>query len=235
MQEALKAVDLGVAAAGTELKAATKAGQSVVKLELILTGSGTADPKPVLRSLASSHSRKGVKPLLSTSTKAAQADQEVTPSAVGGNLLLAKSPLMQKLAQRAIENEQAALAEGRLTNRNGIAYGFVPNAYVEAEDGVDANGAQEPAAPQVQLKVTCSDVADEEHAFSKVVGNFVANAQQQKAEITKRAYQTQQSVKGLALLLGEPPDSEASALLGSILTLADSFDVAFAKIAECAK
>lgn len=235
MQEALKAVDLGVAAAGTELKAATKAGQSVVKLELILTGSGTAESKPGLRSLVSSHSRKGMKPPPSTSTKTAPADQEIAPSVVGGNLLLAKSPLMQRLAQRAIENEQAALAEGRLTNRNGIAYGFVPNAYIEAEDGVNATGAQESAAPQVQLKVTCSDVADEEHAFSKVVGSFVANAQQQKAEITKRAYRTQQSVQGLASLLGEPPDSEASALLGSILALADNFDVAFAKIAGCAK
>ena len=57
----------------------------------------------------------------------------------------------------------------------------------------------------------------------------MVNAQKQIAEITKQAYWTQQSVKGLALLLGEPSDSKVSAWLDSILALTDDFNVAFAK------
>ena len=57
--------------------------------------------------------------------------------------------------------------------------------------------------------------------------------QKQKAETTKRAYRTQQSVKGLVLLLGEPSDSGVSALLDSTLALADNFDVASVKLAGC--
>ena len=237
MQEALKAVDLGVAAAGTELKAAAKAGRHVVKMELTLAGTGTAsaEAKPGLRSLASNHSRKGMGANLGSSANAAAANQAPAPTSVSGNLLLAKNPVMQKLAQKAIENEQAALAEGRMTNRNGIAYGFVPNVVVEEDASLSVDGVQESAGPQVQVQLTASDVADDENEFSKVVGAFVANAQQQKAEISKRAYRTQQSVKSLALLLGEAPDSEASVLLGSIIAIADSFDAAFAKIAGCAK
>lgn len=233
MQEALKAVDLGVAAAGTEHKAAAKAGRHVVKLELTLTGSGNApaEAHPGLRSLNSSHSRKGMGANLGAPHQAAGGQ-----ASVSGNLLLAKNPVMQKLAQKAIENEQAALAEGRMTNRNGIAFGYVPNAVTEEEDSAEGvSGAQEAAGPQVQVQLTASDVADDENEFSKVVGAFVANAQQQKAEISKRAYRTQQSVKSLALLLGEPPDSDASVLLGSVIAIADSFDTAFATIAGCAK
>lgn len=235
MQEALKAVDLGVAAAGTEHKAAAKAGKHIVRIELTLTGNGTApdEAKAGLRSLTSSHSRKGMGANLGSTSNAAGSNQGST--SVSGNLLLAKNPVMQKLAQKAIENEQAAVAEGRMTNRNGIAYGFVPNVVMEDDDLADANGVQEAAGPQVQVQFTISEVADDENEFSKVVGAFVANAQLQKAEISKRAYRTQQSVKSLALLLGEPPDSEASVLLGSIIGLADGFDTAFAKIAGCAK
>lgn len=59
--------------------------------------------------------------------------------------------------------------------------------------------------------------------------NFVVNAQKQMAEITKQAYRTQQSMKGLSLLLGEPSNSKISAWSDSVLALADDFDVAFAK------
>ena len=233
MQEALKAVDLGVAAAGTEHKATAKAGRHVVKMELTLTGNGNAPAEAHhgLRSLNSSHSRKGMGANLGAPPQAAGGQ-----TSVSGNLLLAKNPVMQKLAQKAIENEQAALAEGRMTNRNGIAFGYVPNAVTEEEESIEGlGGVQEAAGPQVQVQLTASDVADDENEFSKLVGAFVANAQQQKAEISKRAYRTQQSVKSLALLLGEPPDSDASVLLGSVIAIADSFDTAFAKIAGCAK
>lgn len=234
MQEALKAVDLGVAAAGAELKAAAKAGRHVVRMELTLTGNGAApaEAKPGLRSLNPSNSRKGAGASVGNGDKA---DGHSQGSTVSGNLLLAKNPVMQKLAQKAIENEQAARAEGRMTNRNGIAYGFVPNVVVEEDSLSDPGEVQEAAGPQVQVQFTVSEVADDENEFSKVVGAFVANAEQQKAEISKRAYRTEQSVKSLALLLGEPPASEASVLLGSIIGLADSFDTAFAKIAGCAK
>lgn len=229
MQEALKAIDMGVAAAGSEHKAAAKAGKSVVTMSMtVLSNGGGAVAAPV-RSL--SHNRSSSKTL---GAAAAVAKGEVhgssTPTVASGNLLLAKSPLMQRLAQRAIENEQAALAEGRMTNRNGIVYGFVPNAVVEDDAAASVTTGQDD--PKVQVELTGNDVAEEESQFSDVVGAFVAAAQQQKDEIGKHAFRTHQNVQKLALLLGEPLDSEASVLFSSVVSLADSFDGAFAKIAS---
>lgn len=229
MQEALKAIDMGVAAASTEHKAAAKAGKSVVTMSVMVlsNGGGGATAAPA-RSL--SHKRSSSKVL---GAAAAGVKGEVHGSSsptTSGNLLLAKSPLMQRLAQRAIENEQAALAEGRMTNRNGIVYGFVPNAVIEDDAAATATAAQDD--PKVQVELTGNDVAEEESQFSDVVGAFVAAAQHQKAEIGKRADRTHQNVRKLALLLGEPSESEASVLFSSVVSLADSFDGAFAKIAS---
>ena len=234
MQEALKAIDMGVAAASTEHKAASKAGKSVVALSLTVLsngGGGGTDPKAPARTLSNKRSsNKTLGPAAAAAVKEEAAKAAGSQTVVSGNLLLAKSPLMQRLAQRAIENEQAALAEGRMTNRNGIAYGFVPNVDIVEEDAVAlANGLQDD--PRVQVELTGNDVAEEESQFTDVVGAFVAAAQQQKAEIGKRAFWTHQNVRKLALLLGEPLESEASVLFSSVVSLADSFDGAFAKIA----
>lgn len=233
MQEALKAIDMGVAAASTEFKAAAKAGKKVVTMSVTVlsNGGGDAAQKGTARSLSGkSSSSKAI-----GSSAVAGAKEEVAKGSSGsdvvaGNLLLAKSPLMQRLAQRALENEQAALAEGRMTNRNGLKYGFVPNAIVEEEAHASGNVVQEDD-PKVKVELTGSDVAEEESQFSEVAGAFVAAAQQQKAEIGKRAFRTHQNVRKLALLLGEPSESEASTLFSSVVSLADSFDGAFAKIA----
>ena len=236
MQEALKAIDMGVAAASTEFKAAAKAGKDVVTMSLtvISNGGGDATQKSPARSL--SERTISSKTLGSTGTHGPKAETVKASNGgdvVGGNLLLAKSPLMQRLAQRALENEQAALAEGRMTNRNGLKYGFVPNVIVEEEANASA-GVQEDD-PKVKVELTGSDVAEEESRFSEVAGAFVAAAQQQKAEIGKRAFRTHQNVRKLALLLGEPSESEASTLFSSVVSLADSFDGAFAKIAGTAR
>lgn len=238
MQEALKAIDMGVAAASTEFKAAAKAGKAVVTMSLTVTSNdgGGGDPSHQTASRTLSDRRSSSKALGST-TAAPHADAPkpgAGPAVVGGNLLLAKSPLMQKLAQMAIENERDALAEGRMTNRNGIVYGFVPNAVLEEEANASASGIQEDD-PKVRVELTGNDVADEESQFSAVVGAFVAAAQQQKAEIGKRAFRTHQHVRKLALLLGEPSESEAATLFSSVVSLADTFDGAFAKVAGCAR
>ena len=238
MQEALKAIDMGVAAATTESKAAAKAGKAVVTMALTVIsnggGAGDATQKPPARTLSGSRaSSKAFGSGTAPGAKGASPKGDSGPAVVGGNLLVAKSPLMQRLAQRALENEQAALAEGRMTNRNGLAYGFVPNVVIEEEERALASSMQEDA-PKVKVELTGSDVAEEESQFSTVVGAFVAAAQQQKAEIGKRAFQTHQNVRKLALLLGEPSESEASTLFSSVVSLADSFDGAFAKIAGCA-
>ena len=233
MQEALKAIDMGVAAASSEHEAAAQAGKSVVTVSMMVlsNGNGGAIAVPA-RSL--SHKRSSSKVV---STAAAGTKGEVngssSPSVASGNLLLSKSPLMQRLAQRAIENEQAALAEGRMTNRNGIVYGFVPNAIVDDDGAVTATAGQDD--PKVQVELTGNDVAEEESQFSDVVGAFVAAAQHKKAEIGKRAFRTHQNVRKLALLLGEPLESEASVLFSSVVSLADSFDGAFAKIASSSR
>lgn len=235
MQEALKAIDMGVAAAGTEHKAAAKAGKSVVTMTMTVLSNGggagaTAGPARTLSNKRASSKSLGA---AVAGTKGEAPNGGSNPSVVSGNLLLAKSPLMQRLAQRAIENEQAALAEGRMTNRNGIVYGFVPNAVVEEEAAASADGLQDD--PKVQIELAGNDVAEEESLFSAVVGAFVAAAQHQKAEIGKRAFRTHQNVRKLALLLGEPLESEASVLFSSVVSLADSFDGAFAKIASSAR
>ena len=239
MQEALKAIDMGVAAASTEFKAAAKAGKAVVTMSLTVTSNdgGGGDPSHQTASRTLSDRRSSSKALGSTTATPHAADAPkpgAGPAVDGGNLLLAKSPLMQKLAQMAIENERDALAEGRMTNRNGIVYGFVPNAVLEEEANASASGMQEDD-PKVRVELTGNDVADEESQFSAVVGAFVAAAQQQKAEIGKRAFRTHQHVRKLALLLGEPSESEAATLFSSVVSLADSFDGAFAKVAGCAR
>ena len=230
MQEALKAIDMGVAAASTEHKAAAKAGKSVVTMSVtVLSNGGGAAIAAPARSLSNKHGSSKVLGAAAAGTKG-EVQGSSSPTVASGNLLLAKSPLMQRLAQRAIENEQAALAEGRMTNRNGIVYGFVPNAVVEDDAAATASAAQDD--PKVQVELTSNDVAEEESQFSDVVGAFVAAAQHQKAEIGKRAFRTHQNVRKLALLLGEPSESEASVLFSSVVSLADSFDSAFAKIAS---
>ncbi len=237
MQEALKTIDMGVAAASTEFKAAAKAGKDVVTMSLtvISNGGGDATQKAPARSL--SGRTISSKSLGSNGTHGPKAETDKASNGgdvVRGNLLLAKSPLMQRLAQRALENEQAALAEGRMTNRNGLKYGFIPNVIVEEEANASGSGVQEDD-PKVKVELTGSDVAEEESRFSEVAGAFVAAAQQQKAEIGKRAFRTHQNVRKLALLLGEPSESEASTLFSSVVSLADSFDGAFAKIAGTAR
>lgn len=230
MQEALKAIDMGVAAAGSEHKAAAKAGKAMITMSMtVLSNGGGAVTAPV-RSL--SHNRSSSKTLGAAAAAATKGELHgsSSPTVASGNLLLAKSPLMQRLAQRAIENEQAALAEGRMTNRNGIAYGFVPNTVVEDDAAASVTTGQDD--PKVQVELTGNDVAEEESQFSDVVGAFVAAAQQQKDEIGKRASRTHQNVQKLALLLGEPLETEASVLFSSVVSLADSFDGAFAKIAS---
>lgn len=229
MQEALKVIDMGVAAASTEHKAAAKAGKSVVTMSVtVLSNGGNGAIAAPARSLSQKRSsNKGLGAAIA-GTKGEVHGSSI-PTVASGNLLLAKSPLMQRLAQRAIENEQAALAEGRMTNRNGIAYGFVPNTMVEDDAAAAAFAAEDD--PKVQIELTGNDVAEEESQFSDVVGAFVAAAQHQKAEIGKRAFRTHQNVRKLALLLGEPSESEASVLFSSVVSLADSFDGAFAKIA----
>lgn len=231
MQEALKAIDMGVAAASTEHQAAAKAGKAVVTMSVtVLSNGGVAAPARTLSNKRASSKSLGA---AAAGPKGETPNSGSTPTIVSGNLLLAKSPLMQRLAQRAIENEQAALAEGRMTNRNGIVYGFVPNAVVEEEAAASASGAQDD--PKVQVELTGNDVAEEESQFSDVVGAFVSAAQHQKDEIGKRAFRTHQNVRSLALLLGEPLETEASVLFSSVVSLADSFDGAFAKIASTSR
>ena len=235
MQEALKAIDTGVAAASAEFKAAAKAGQAAVTMSLTVISNGGSDAvqKPLARSLSASRaSNKALGSKTSAGAKGeAPKGANSGPAVVSGNLLLAKSPLMQRLAQRAIENEQAALAEGRMTNRNGLAYGFVPNVVVEEDANASSSGVADDA-PKVKVELTGSDEAEEESKFSAVVGAFVVAAQQQKAEIGRRASRTHQNVRSLALLLGEPSEIEASTLFNSVVSFADSFDSAFAKVAR---
>ena len=235
MQEALKAIDMGVAAASTEHKAAAKAGKSVVAMSLTVlsNGGGSCALKAPARSLSDKQNSSKSLGGAAGSTKGEAPLPVNGPAVVGGNLLLAKSPLMQRLAQRALENEQAALAEGRMTNRNGSLYGFVPNVVVEDDAAASISSGQDD--PKVQIELAGNDVAEEESQFSEVVGAFVAAAQQQKAEIGKRAFRTHQNVRKLALLLGEPVDSEASVLFSSVVSLADNFDGAFARIAASSR
>ena len=232
MQEALKAIDMGVAAASSEHKAAAKAGKAVVTMSVTVLSNGGGAVAAPARTLSSKRSSSKSLGAAAGGVKGEAPNSGSAPTTVSGNLLLAKSPLMQRLAQRAIENEQAALAEGRMTNRAGIAYGFVPNAVVE-EAAAAARDTQDD--PKVQVELTGNDVAEEESQFSDVVGAFVAAAQHQKAEIGKRAVRTHQNVRTLALLLGEPVESEASVLFSSVVSLADSFDSAFAKIASVSR
>ena len=182
MQEALKAVDLGVAAAKQEHEQALRAGSDAAALRASTEGAadhqGAASP--------GGGSANGVGPA----------------AAAGGSTGGAQgSPLLKGRLRQTPRSPQQT---------NGLASG--------TGDSGSGSGGQ-------SLRE-----AQEESCFAGVVGEFLENAQNQKAALGELAEQTYQSITKLAVLLGEPPASEAAQLFAQTLSFADAFDRAAAAL-----
>ena len=182
MQEALKAVDLGVAAAKQEHEQALKAGSEAAALRASVEG-------------ATDHQG-------ASSPGGGSANGVDSMAAAGGSAGVAQgSPLLKGRLRQSPRSPQQT---------NGPASG--------TSDLGHSSGAQ-------SLRE-----AEEESCFAGVVGDFLENAQNQKAALVELAEQTYQSISKLAVLLGEPPALEAAQLFAQTLSFADAFDRAAAAL-----
>ena len=177
MQEALKAVDLGVAAAKQEYEQAVRAGSEAAALR---------------------------------ASAADAADHQGATSPGGGSASGVEPPAAAGVGAGGAQG--SPLLEGRLRQTPGSP---------QQTNGL-ASGTRSAGHSLRE--------AEEESCFAGVVGEFLGNAQNQKAALGELAEQAYQSISKLAVLLGEPPALEAAQLFAQTLSFADAFDRAAAAL-----